>query len=195
MTVKLNQNTKHAKWELLYEFRKYALHEWLCSILMVPVVCGFRTWNNAYAMLEHTGKGPRLVTPSLSSNCRPWHPLRSILLLNWILFYYLWYFCIRCAFATAKSSNTMVIKFLVLTQYYPMQVWFNNLVTFMDDLDWWPWPCLLSPFEPYLSNCWAKFYTSSLASWAFLRCKNSLLVSVSVYSLLVSSEWLIFSNQ
>ena len=33
-----------------------------------------------------------------------------------------------------------------------------NLVTFTDDLNEWPWPCLLLPFWPYLSNCWAKTF-------------------------------------
>ena len=76
----------------------------------------------------------------------------SVLELNLV---YLRYFCIRFSFA-AKSSNSIFIKFLVLSQQCQTQVRFNNSVTFMDDLDEWPWPCLFSPFKPYLCNCWAK---------------------------------------
>ena len=33
MIVRLGQYTKHAKWELLYEFQKYALHESIIIML------------------------------------------------------------------------------------------------------------------------------------------------------------------
>ena len=33
MIIRLDQNSKHAKWEMLYEFQKYALHESIMIVL------------------------------------------------------------------------------------------------------------------------------------------------------------------
>ena len=60
------------------------------------------------------------------------------------------YFCTQVVFTTAKSNDR------IINNKYYTQIWFNNLVTFTDDLNKWTWPCLLLLFKPYRSTCRVK---------------------------------------
>ena len=68
MIVRLDQKTKHAKWEMYIKSMHYMKLLWSCSILIAPVVYGFNLWLNTFVMLKNATKGSWIVAPSLSSN-------------------------------------------------------------------------------------------------------------------------------
>ena len=41
---------------MLYEFQKYAPHEYMCSILVAPIVCGFSPFHNTFVLPKNVRK-------------------------------------------------------------------------------------------------------------------------------------------
>ena len=69
MIVRLDQKTKHSKWEM-YEFQTYALYEFIVIVLLFDGirVYGFSPLLKTFVLHENPTKWSRLVAPILSSN-------------------------------------------------------------------------------------------------------------------------------